>query len=487
MKFSPRTTRHWAAALTLLLTAACGGGGGGGGSGGNGGGGNPPTGGIDRGGITIAQGPITGFGSVYVNGVRYTTTSATVRIDGLPGTESQLRVGQVVRLTGTVDSTGTTGVARTIDYASQVEGPVQSIDRSTGRIVVLGQTVRIGAGTSFSDNVAPRTIDGLVVGDRVEVSGLVGSDGTIGATRIEKQAPASEVEAEGVAVSVDTVARRFRINQLTVDYSTAQLSNFPSGQPVEGDLVEAKGTVNAQGTLVATRLERRSASLGGTSDDSAQVEGLVTRFASGADFDVAGQRVTTTASTVYEGGSAASLALNAQVEVEGNFDTSGRIVASKIQFRSEADIEFEGRVDAVDTGAGTLTVLGRPVRVNSVTRYEDHSAANLERFSLADLRVGDYVEVRAYQGSGALIATLIERDDVQATTEVRGPATNVAAPSLQVAGVSVTTDARTEFRDNNGATITAAAFFAAAPGREVKVRGTVLGSVLLAERAELEN
>jgi hypothetical protein len=481
MSVIPQVFRRWSIALALLGVAACGGGGG------SSGGSDNPVAGIDRGGITISQGPVTGFGSVFVNGVRYSTTGATVRIDGQPALESQLRVGQVVRVTGTVDTGGTIGTARTIDYSSQVEGPVQAIDLATGRIVVLGQTVRVNAATSFSDDVNPRSIAGLAVGDRVEVSGLVGSDGVVGATRIEKQAAGAEAEAEGVASSVDTVARRFRINQLVVDYSTAQLSNFPSGQPTVGDLIEARGSVNAQGTLVATRIERRSASLGGNANESGEIEGLVTRFASAADFDVAGQRITTTAATAYEGGSAASLALNVQVEVEGTFDASGSVVARKVQFRSESDLEFEGRLDAVDVAAGTLTVLGRTVRTTAVTRYEDHSAADLARFGLADLRVGDFVEVRAYQASTGLVATLIERDDVQATTEVKGPASNVTAPSLQVAGVPVTTDARTEFRDKNGASISAAAFFAAAPGREVKVRGTFVGSVLLAERAEIED
>ncbi|RXM07868.1 hypothetical protein EO238_29000, partial [Citrobacter sp. AAK_AS5] len=79
--------------------------------------------------------------------------------------------------------------------------------------------------------------------------------------------------------------------------------------------------------LVASRLEKHSSSLSGSSDDDADLEGLVTRFASATDFDVAGQAVTTTAATRYEGGSAADLALDVNVDVEGGFDSGGRIVA----------------------------------------------------------------------------------------------------------------------------------------------------------------
>lgn len=467
--------------LVAMIVAACGGGGGGGSQI------DAGIGGIDRGGITVAQGPISGFGSVIVNGVHYSTAGATITVDDQPGVESDLRVGQVVRIEGRLDASGTAGVATRISYNDDVDGPIQSIDLAAGSLVVLGQTVRVGPGTSFDDGISPRSLEGLAVGDRIEVSGLIAASGAIEATRIERRAASDVVEVQGTASAVDTVARRMLINEQQVDYSGAQLGNFPNGQPANGDLVDAHGSVNGSGVLVASRLERRSAALDGTTGDSAELQGLVTRFVSAADFDVAGQRVTTTASTVYEGGTAANLALDADLEVEGSFDATGRVVSRRVQFRQESSVEFAGGVDSVNTAAGTLVVLGTTVRTNSLTRFEDHSTADLERFGLSDLRVGDYVEVRAYRDADGLVATLLERDDVESSVEVRGPATSVAQPNLVVGGVAVTTDANTEFRDNNGGSITAAAFFAAAQGRDVKVRGTLLGNVVLAERAELED
>ena len=474
-----RPLTPWLPALLALSLLGCGGGGGGDG--------NNQVSGIDRGGIAFAQGPINGFGSVIVNGVRYSTAGATITIDDQPGVESDLRVGQVVRVEGRLDAGGTTGTATRISYDDDVEGPIQSIEPAADTLIVLGQTIKVGPSTSFDDRISPRSLAGLAVGDRIEVSGLVTAGGVIEATRIELKSASSAVEVKGTAGSVDTVARRFRINDQQVDYSTAQLGNFPGGQPANGDLVEVTGSVNGSGVLVATRVERRSASLAGTTDDSAEIEGLVTRFVSAADFDVSGQRITTTASTVYEGGTSANLALDANVEIEGGFDASGRVVARKVQFRQESDVEFVGPVDVVSPSAGTLVVLGATVRTNPLTRYEDQSSADVERFSLADLRVGDYVEVRAYRDAGGLVATLLERDDLESGVDVQGPATSVAAPNLVVGGVSVTTDSRTEFRNNDGGSITAAAFFAAAPGREVKVSGTLIGNVVLAERAELED
>ena len=473
------------AALPAFLLGCSGGGGDGGGAAGNDGG--APTDGIDRGGVTISQGPINGFGSVIVNGVRFATTGATITIDDQPGAESDLRAGQVVRIEGTVDASGTTGTARSISFNDDVEGPVQSIDLAAARLVVLGQAVQVGRTTSFDDSIVPRSLEGLAVGDRVEVSGLVGADGLIAATRIERKAASTTVEVKGSVSAVDSNARRLSINLLSVDYSTAQLGNFASGAPVNGDLVEAYGSLNADGVLVATRLERRSAALDGTTDDSAELEGLVTRYASGADFDVAGQRVTTTATTAYEGGTSVNLVLGANVEVEGGFDAMGRLVAGKIEFRRESNVEISARVESVNVAASSLVVLGATVRTNALTRFEDQSDVDLSRFGLADLRVGDYVELSAYQDAGGLVASLLERDDAGDRVEVEGPASAVAAPDFTIAGIRITTDDQTEFRDNNGGSISATTFFAAAAGREVQVRGALVGNVVLAEQAELED
>jgi hypothetical protein len=459
------------------VLAACGGGGGGAGGG--------ATAGIARGGI-IASGPITGFGSVYVNGVRYSTTGATITVDDQPGTESDLRIGQVVRIEGSLDAGGTTGTATRIVFDDEVEGPIQSIDLAASRMVVLGRTINAGPGTSFDDRIVPRSLEGLVVGDRVEVSGLVASDGAVNATRIERKAAQSSVEVKGAVASLDTTARRFALGQMTVSYAAAQLVGFASGQPANGDSVEAVGTIDGAGVLVASRLEKEDGS-SGSNDQQADYEGLITRFVSPTDFSVASQRVTTTASTVYRGGGAANLALDVAIDVEGRFNASGVVVATEIEFRQEGDLELAARVDSVNAAGNSLVILGVTVRTNSLTRFEDHSSAEIERFSLANVNPGDYVEVRGYNDGTGFLATLLERDDDQSSVDLEGPAQAVAAPGFTVGGVAVTTDANTEFRDNNGVTISASTFFQRAPGQPVKVRGTLVGNTVLAERAELDD
>ncbi|MDH4105196.1 MAG: DUF5666 domain-containing protein [Gammaproteobacteria bacterium] len=480
MQHARTAKSHWMLTGLCLVLAACGGGGGGG----NGG----VTAGIDRGGIITATGTITGFGSVHVNGVRYVTgSSTTYTLDDNPGSESDLRVGQVVRVEGTIETDGVTGTATRIVFDDEVEGPVQSIDLAGASLVVLGRTVTVSARTSFDDRISPRSLEGLTVGDRVEVSGLVATSGVVDATRIERKTAAGDFEVKGTVAGLDTGQKRFTLGLQVVSYATAQLTGFASGQPAAGDRVEVFGSLDGSGALVATRVEKDDGGAAGGADERGDYEGLITNFVSATDFAVAGQRITTTASTSYEGGTAANLAADVAVEVEGRFNASGVIVATKVQFRRDADTEFAGRVDSINTAGNSLVVFGVTVRVNSLTRFEDQSSANVERFSLANLAVGDYVEIDAYNDGSGLLATKIERDDIQGEVQVEGVAQNVAAPNLTVGGVAVTTDGATEFRDTNSVTISSAAFFAAAPGRAVKVRGSLVGNTVLASRAELEN
>ena len=127
----------------------------------------------------MATGTITGFGSIYLGGRHYTTSSAAVRKNGRTATESQLAVGQVARVKAQQNDTDNTGVAETIDVDESVVGPIAAIDSTNSMVTVLGQSVTINAGTSFSMDIQPASLAGLKVGDVIGVSGLLDSSGNI--------------------------------------------------------------------------------------------------------------------------------------------------------------------------------------------------------------------------------------------------------------------------------------------------------------------
>ena len=432
----------------------------------------------------VSKGTITGFGSIIVNDVRFDTANATFDIDGSAGSQSDLSTGDVVIVRGTLDASGTTGTANSVAANDLVEGPIAAIDAVAGTLTVLGQTVRTDADTSFDDSISPASLDGLAVGDVVEVAGFVLADGSIGATRIELKPAGGEFEVTGLVSNLG--ATTFDINSLTVDFSSAQLDDFPGGAPEEGQLVEAKGTsLGAGGELLATRVEFKGNDLDADEDVEIELEGFITRFVSATDFDVEGVPVTTSGATQFENGTAADLALNRKVEVEGNFNASGVLVADKVELKQAGFLRVEGLVGAV--GADTVTIFGIDILINSGTRLEDKSSANLESFSIADINVGDYLETRAFENSDGVVATLVERDDFDNEVAIRAFVDSVSDPNLVIRGVNVFTNGATVFRDQNDAVITAAAFFAVAEGRLVEASGTLLNGGILAEEVELED
>ncbi len=473
------------AAVAVVVTACGGGGGGGSPSGGDPSGGTPPPAATTK--TRLVTGAISGFGSVIVNGVRYDTSAAQVRIEDRPGTLSELAVGQVVRIEAEVDDRGGAR-AKTIDQHRLVQGTVQAVDAAAGTLTIAGQVIRVDDDTSFDDSIAGGSLAAIAVGDRIEVHGFSGASGESRATRVEKADDDDlEVEVTGVLTALDSVARRFRVGSLVVDYSTATLEDFGATGPRDGDLVEVKGReFLADGALRAQSVEREDDDDGETGNE-VEVEGLVTRFVSATDFDVAGRPVRTTASTIYVGGAATDLRLDVKVEAEGELDAAGVLVAEKIAFKRAASLRLEAPVEAVDAAAGTLRALGITIVVNASTRLEDKEDDD-QFFALGDLRVSDWVEVRGYAdpADGArMIATRLERDDAEDEVELRGPARDLQAPRFRILGVNIETTPATEFEDEDDG-IDAATFFERANGQLVEVEGRWNGTSLIADEVEIE-
>ena len=476
-----------AAVVTTTLVAACGGGGGGSAVASA----PVPVGGIDRSGQSV--GVVTGFGSVFVNGIEFDTRQATITKNGQNAIERDLKIGQIVTVDGTRNDARTTGVAKAIAYRSNVEGPVTAVNLGLKQLTVLGQTVQVDNATVF-EGVTPADIASVTVNDNVEVSGLAGANGVILATHIEKRAAPATLELRGVVSGVDTTAKRFSIGGQLIDYANATLVSFTNGAVNNGDHVEVRGPSPATNApLQATRVEKEAGSPAGSSGAHSELEGLVTRFVSPSDFDVAGQKVIANASTKYEEGTAADIKLGARAQVEGTVDANGALVADAMQVKAVSNTRVAGTVTLIDSGKKQLTVLGQIVAVDAATQFEDKSRANKVPFAFADLATNDFVEVRGVPGIGGvnILATRVERQDAGAggTQEVRGEVASIDAANFMfvVSGVTVTVDPAARLKDSDGRTVTRAAFFVLLRvNDEIRANGTSNGAkALTATEAEL--
>ncbi|RMF22626.1 MAG: hypothetical protein D6760_07075 [Deltaproteobacteria bacterium] len=289
------------------------------------------------GGITgsgLVVGPIAGFGSapgtIIVNAIEIDTSQAQVRIDGVDADPSSLRLGMVVRVRGSIDPSGASGVASLVEFNDELEGPVDSVDAAGGRFTVLGHIVMVDASTVF-ENTSLAT---LAPGDVVEVSGLRNAAGDIAATRVERKTGVGEFEVKGTVFFHDPVAKTFTLGSLTVDYSSARVEGAPSGGLRDGLFVEVKTkSAPSGGVLLADKIEVKSEGLGGREGEEAEIEGLITDIVSPSEIVVGGtQTVLITDQTKFEGGTASDLALDVKIEAKGTFNAAGAVVAKKIEF-----------------------------------------------------------------------------------------------------------------------------------------------------------
>lgn len=431
----------------------------------------------------VSKGTITGFGSVIVNGVAFNTNATTFTIDGSIGTQADLSVGDVIVVRGTVNEDGTSPVAASIIFDDAVEGPISAIDLVNQTVTVLGQLIHVDADTSFDDSISPASLESLTVTDVVEVSGFFLADGSISATRIELKLVPGELELTGHVSNV--AGTTFEINGFVVDFGSATPEDFPAGSPENGQLVEAKGdALGGAGELLATRVEFKGDVLG-ENGDRAELEGFITRFVSTADFDVEGVPVTTNGQTTYENGSATDLALNRKVEVEGDINAAGVLVATKVEIKASGFVRIESLVE--DVQADRLTVLGIVIRVNTATRLEDKSVEDREPFNLSHVVVGNYVEIRGYEDASGIVATRLEREDFDGDVALRGFVDSVSDPDFTILGVTVSTVFATTFADLDGSPLTPAEFFLQANGRLIEVTGILNGAAITADEVQLEN
>lgn len=420
-------------------------------------------------GSRTVTGPITGFGSVIVNGIEFETSGAAIQVEDRSGAESNLATGMVVRVEGSVDAAGSTGTASRIHYEDDLQGPVDAVDPVAGNLTVMGVVVQFDDQTVWR-HTGPATV---AQGDVVEVSGFVANQNgsTIRARYIEGKLGVEDHEMRGTVANLDADAQTFQLAGITVDYSVAVLDDaiLEAGGLAEGMLVEAKAeNPPVAGLLTADEIELED-EYSDHSGAEVKVEGVITRFAGPEDFDVNGRPCAVSERTRYENGTVSDLALQARVEVEGTVDPNGVLQCSKIEFERAKDIKIEGPVGAVDAAGFTLTVLGSEVievfvTADTMLKVKDRPGTehpSREAF-FAERTVGDWVTVHALladadsDGSADVVAHKVDVEDPDTRVRLQGPITegsyDAATSVADILGITIDMSAATEFEDSDGST-----------------------------------
>jgi hypothetical protein len=330
---------------------------------------------------TLAVGPITGFGSIIVNGVRYDDTQAAITDDdgrALSRNELALGMQTEVLASAVMDSAGVrTATASSIRLRSEIVGPLQAIDAGAGRLQVLGQGVDLHANTVF-DAALANGVASLTLGGVLEVYALFdAATGRYVASRIERRSAVTAYKLRGVVGTLNLGARTLTIGGATIDWAAVAPSNpgtvLASGRTVRVTLA----TTPVAGVWRALSLQTDTPVL--ADRDRAEIEGRIDRFTSTASFSVGGVPVDASAATFPNG--TAGLALGIKVEVKGSI-RNGIVLATEVKLEDDDDedqktFELKGTISAANALARTFVVRGTTVVWSDATQFDSSTPADI--------------------------------------------------------------------------------------------------------------
>lgn len=396
----------------------------------------------------VSVGVITGFGSVFVNGVEFDTSHAQINVNESDATEQDLSIGMVVAVVGSADRAGVVGKADAVYYESEVRGIV-SQNNQDGTLDIMGQMVKYDTETVFeSDDDTVTVIEDIPEGAVVEVSGYRTGDNTLHATHMtlvsNTYTTGAELTVKGV-VTTGLSNGKFSMGSLTIAVdSSTQFAGIPNQQLTPGTVIKVKsirGVLNNE--LQADTIES------GTSDyvsvgDTVDIEGLVMNAGvTPSEFLLNGFRVYFSNQTKFKGGTASDLADGVKAEVEGMLLTQNEIEAKEISFRQTAKLDLIAPVTSINTVDNQVDMSGVIVKLTNKTLLkDDDKTTKVKKFSLADLNEGDKVKIKAYQDnlSMEIIATQFRRVEalsLDTTFELSGVLDELTNDQAIISGIPV--------------------------------------------------
>ena len=377
------TRRSW---MVLAAAAASGCGGGSGVSTAS----SPGTGGTG----IYAQGSISGFGSVIVNGIKFDDLQASanglIQMDGVKATSVDLRLGMVASVQGERSVVTTLVTANNIDVWSIAQGLVTQ--PLPGEFKVTGMTVQTDSATVL-EGISPAAP--LSMGMRVIVWGLqAGADGNHWrATRVAV-VPATDTTVVSTGL-INVVSAQRYLNGLLLTGSTA-------GNLTAGALVRVQGTLSFAGdSLEVASFKVQGLGVGVQPQGEAEIEGLVTATPSTTRFMLGNVEVD--ASSASFSRASAQITVGARIAVNGTWQ--GQVLkAANVEFEDALtllEVEMEAPIEQY-TSLANFMVRGQRC---------DATGVAVSQGTLSQLGVGVKVKLKGTMAGDVLRVTELELDN----------------------------------------------------------------------------
>lgn len=351
-------------------------------------------------------------------------TASTIFDDSIsPRSMDGLADGDRVEVSGLPDADGVINATRIEDDDGgllEVRGTVSELDSAMFRFRINALIIDYSSAT-LSDLPGGQLENGLIV----EAKGSqLDANGVLIATQVDGESPGFNSDDGDLAEIEGYITRfegpeNFDIGGLPV--SASDQTQYEGGTAADLALnvrVEAKGTINANGVLVASKIEFK------TGEDQANVEIAATVDS----IDVAQNRIVVlgidvelTAGTLTEDKSDADvdpfniddLSPGDYVEVRGFEDPigSGQVVAVRLEREDPDDeTELQGAVESVSRPS--LVILGVTIDTDSSTEFESENDVLLSADQFFDRIVpGQLVKAEGQYNGNSLRADEVEFED----------------------------------------------------------------------------
>ena len=312
---------------------------------------------------------------------------------------------------------------------------------SLGNWTVDGNVVDIDSDTEIEG--------GLVVGQTVNIEGILQADETILAQVVEPEdeedVVVSKTKLRGIFQGIDPDTGRWIISGTLVDVGP---QTDTDGLPYVGQRVKVEASLQEDGVLLAREIENK----GGLTDDEdafseVKLEGRFGGVDDEGNWIVNGVPLLIDPLTRLKG----TPTVGERIKVKARLQSDGSLLAVKIEgkgrgkSRSKNKAEIRGTVDHI-LDDGTLIIDGVPISLSVLTDLD------------IDPGIGDSVKVEAsLQPDGSLIAIEVERERESGTeglsepseAEIEGTIETLNPDgSLIVNGITVFIDANAEIKGN---------------------------------------
>ena len=349
------------------------------------------------GGSGVVMGSITGFGSVYINGVEYDTSNTQFYRDGKRAKQDDFSLGENIEMTGSVDALTGTGVADKISYDSDIKGVVTVASSDNHSLRIMGQDVETTPLTVLNGF---EQLQDLTIENYVEVSGSRNSEGVLIASSIKLIAPffmnnSSSIAIEGEITRINEDLKMILVQDTIVDYSAVEDLNSAENKPKIGQYVEVESALNyiQDKILIASSIHSETPYQRFEKGTLLAVKGLVTDFDLNfpSHFRVAGQPVVITDKTKLITGKLDDIFSDTILSVEGLVNENGELVASTVVVLPLVQEKESGIIESIDNNKIRLN--GKDIIINTSTLLIDQSSQKRKDIKIENLLVGTHIEV----------------------------------------------------------------------------------------------